>query len=249
MPDGSPVLALLIFLTAVVYSMVGQAGATGYLAVMGAFGFEPAVMKPTALALNLTVAAIGAVRFARAGHFDGRAFWPFALLGLPAAWLGGAIALPAGIYHPLVGAVLLLAAIQLVRSARASPAEPARPRGDRPPVGWSILLGGVVGLLSGLTGTGGGVFLAPAVLLAGWASAQRAAALAAACNLFASAAGLAGAWAAAPALPAALQLWIPLVAAGALIGSSLGSRRLPDRPMRLVLAAILAAAGTKLLLS
>ncbi|BBK41472.1 UPF0721 transmembrane protein [Allostella vacuolata] len=245
MADGSLVLALLIFLTAIVYSIVGQAGATGYLAVMGAFGFEPAVMKPTALALNLTVAAIGAVRFARAGHLDGRAFWPLALLGVPAAGLGGAISLPAAIYHPLVGTVLLLAAIQLARSTRARPAAATQ----RPPIGWSILAGGGVGLLSGLTGTGGGVFLAPLLLLAGWAGARQAAALSAACNLVASAAGLAGAWATAPALPGALPLWIPLVAAGALIGSGIGSYGLPDRPMRLVLAAILAAAGAKLVLS
>ncbi len=242
-------LTLLIFLTAIVYSTVGQAGATGYLAAMGAFGFEPAVMRPTALALNLTVAGIGAVRFAQAGYFDWRSFWPFMLPGIPAAYAGGTIQLPSAVYYPLVGAVLLMAAAQLARSALAPANGDPAPMPDRPPRGWSIATGAAVGLLSGMMGTGGGVFLAPVVLLAGWADARRTAGLSAAYNLVASAAALAGTWTMVPALPPALPGWVLVVAAGALIGSQLGRRGLPTKALRLVLAAVLVAAGVKLLLA
>lgn len=249
MLGNSPALTVLIFVVAIVYSTVGQAGASGYLAAMGAFGFEPAVMKPTALALNLTVAGIGAVRFAQAGHFDWRAYWPFALLGLPAAYLGGAIRLPSAVYYPLVGTVLLVAAVQLARSAFPRAGEPHAAIPERPPVGWSIATGAAVGLLSGITGTGGGVFLAPVLLLAGWADARRAAGLSTAYNLLGSAAALAGAWTAAPALPPALPGWILAAAAGALIGSQLGRRGLPTRALRLILGGILAAAGLRMLVA
>src|SRR3954447_19211749 len=82
-------LALLILAVATLYAAVGQAGASGYLAVMGVVGIDPAMMKPTALALNLLVATIGTIRFARAGLFSWRSFYPFGVLGMPFSFLGG----------------------------------------------------------------------------------------------------------------------------------------------------------------
>jgi uncharacterized membrane protein YfcA len=90
----NPLLLLALFVVALLYASVGQAGGTGYVAVMGLAGFEPSVIKPTALALNILVSAIGCVGSWRRGTFTWRAAYPFAVLGLPFSILGGAIHLP-----------------------------------------------------------------------------------------------------------------------------------------------------------
>lgn len=242
-------LAIFFFVTAVFYSAVGQAGASGYLAAMGLVGLAPAVMKPTALALNLLVAAIGAVRLARAGYFRWRTFFPFAVLGMPFSFLGGAINLPERAYYPLVGALLIIAAVLLVHGARGvldeTPAEGAL----RDPPFWPALLAGAgVGLLSGMTGTGGGIFLAPLILVMGWVETRRTSAVAAAYNLLNSAAALGGTWVGAGAFPAALPAWLAVAGVGALIGSWLGLRLAPSA-LRHILAAILVISGVRMILA
>jgi uncharacterized protein len=109
-----------IALTAVAtaYAAVGQGGATGYIAVLGLVGFGPDIIRPAALTLNMLVSAIGMAQFARVGLLNWRSFGPFALLGVPCSILGGIIHLPALIYHPVVGVLLLLAAWQMARSAQ-----------------------------------------------------------------------------------------------------------------------------------
>ena len=176
-------------IVAVLYSAVGQAGGTGYIAAMGLLGFAPNIIKPTALALNILVAAIGCVRFCRVGLLTWRSCYPFAILGAPFSLLGGAINLPAVIYQPVVGALLLLAALQMMRSAAgAADADERAPR--EPPFLLSLLTGGLIGLVSGVTGVGGGIFLAPLVLTMGWVATRQAAAVSAAFNLLNSASGL-----------------------------------------------------------
>ena len=82
-------LTLAVFVIAFLYSSVGHAGASGYIAVMTLFSLTPEEIKPTALALNILVAAIGSWQFWRAGHFSWKLFWPFALLSFPLAFVGG----------------------------------------------------------------------------------------------------------------------------------------------------------------
>src|SRR5688572_28660110 len=108
------ILALLILAAATLYSSVGHGGASGYLAAMALFGLAPAVMKPTALVLNLLVGTVGTIRFASAGHFDWKLFAPFAVLSVPMAFLGGMMKLPISTYKIVLGAVLLFAAWRLV---------------------------------------------------------------------------------------------------------------------------------------
>src|SRR5260370_11001372 len=102
MTDAPLLLTFLILIAALLYSSVGHGGASGYLAAMALFGLAPAVMRPTALVLNLLVAAIGTIQFARAGHFSWRLFWPFAAGSIPMAFLGGTITLPPGVYQQLL---------------------------------------------------------------------------------------------------------------------------------------------------
>src|SRR5438067_1906157 len=116
----SLVLAVLILLVVTLYSPVGHAGASGYLASMALVGIAPESMKVTALVLNVLVAVLGSIRYIRAGHFDWRTFYPFAILSIPAAFIGGVIHVPPALYKPAVGVILLVAAVQLVRSAHAA---------------------------------------------------------------------------------------------------------------------------------
>ena len=183
-------------IVAILYSAVGQAGGTGYVALMGLAGFAPAIIKPTALALNVLVSAIGCVRFYRLDLFMWRSAYPFAVLGLPFSVLGGALHLSASAYHPMVGGSLLIAGLQMAGSALATkPLDHAAP--DTPPLG-SLFVGGIIGLVSGVTGVGGGIFLAPLVRSLGWATMRQTAAISVVFNLVNSASALAGAWATLP---------------------------------------------------
>lgn len=242
-PELLSALAAGVFAIALLYSSVGHAGASGYIAVMALLGLAPAEIRPIALMLNILVASIGTFNFWRAGHFSWSLFWPFALLAVPLAFVGGYLNLPAQIFKLLVGTILLLSAAQLLWRP---PAE-SEPR--RPPRAVALGAGSVLGLLSGLTGTGGGIFLTPLLIFMHWAPTRTAAAVSAPFILLNSAAGLAGNLSATRAFPDfAWGLVIAAVAGGA-IGSWFGSRRLPHLVIKRLLAAVLAIAGLKLVLA
>jgi uncharacterized membrane protein YfcA len=234
-------LASGIAVVAFLYSSVGHAGASGYIAVLTLAGFAATTVKPVALVLNVVVAVIGTVQFARAGHFSWPLFWPFALLSVPAAALGGYLHLPANYLKPLLGVVLLFSAARLFLR-KGDPAE------TRPPArGTALATGAGIGLLSGLTGTGGGIFLTPLMLLRGWSKAKQAAAISAPFILVNSLAGLAGHLGSGRPVPA-FAWWLAIVAALAgLAGSHLGSRRIPVRGIQILLATVLVIAGGKIL--
>ncbi len=234
---------LLIFLAALCYSAVGHAGASGYLAIMAFLGTTPAVMRPTALVLNLLVASIGSVQFIRAGHFRWQLFWPFAVASIPAAYLGGRLALPGTTYRVVVGVVLLLSAVRFVVTLRAP--DVVR-RTVSLPV--ALLVGALLGILSGLTGVGGGIFLSPLLLLMGWATLRVTAATSVVFILVNSAAGLLGQFHALAVIPSFAPTWAAFAIIGGLIGSRLGARHLPGPALRAVLAVVLVAAGIKLAL-
>jgi hypothetical protein len=234
--------APLFFLAALLYSSVGHAGASGYLAVMALIGTLPEAMRPAALSLNLVVASIGTTNFVRAGHLRWSLVWPFLVTSVPMAWLGGRLALPVEVYRSLVGAVLILSAVRFVATLRA----PDRATREVPrPI--ALVAGAVLGLLAGLTGVGGGIFLSPLLLLMGWADLRTTAATSVVFILANSAAGLAGQLASIDALPPELPWWIAAVATGGVLGSWLGARRLPSPALRLTLAIILVVAGVKLM--
>ena len=241
-------LAVLIFAAAVLYSSVGHAGASGYLAAMALVGVAPDVMKPTALALNILVASIATARYYRAGYFSWSALWPFAIGSVPLSFVGGAITLPGYLYKPAVGLVLLYAAYRLFRSTMGGAME-APDKGISIPTAPAVVWGGGIGLLSGLTGTGGGIFLSPLLLFTGWAGTRPTSGTSAAFILVNSIAGLAGAYSSIQYLPGALPVWAFAAGVGGLVGSELGSRRLQSKGIRRALAAVLVIAGLKLMLT
>jgi hypothetical protein len=243
--DPAIVLAIAFFGAAILYASVGHAGASGYLAAMALLGVAPATMRPTALALNILVASLVTLRFHLAGQVHWSALWPFILGSIPMAFVGGALTLPPGIYKPLAGVVLLVAAGRLFMTAgRAAAAEEPEPRVPAVP---AVASGGVIGLLSGLVGTGGGIFLTPLLLFARWSGARAAAGMSSAFILGNSISGLLGNVASVQALPASLPLWLVSVAAGGLIGSEIGARRLGTVGLRRALSIVLVVAGLKLI--
>lgn len=243
--SDSLLLTLLIFIAALLYSSVGHGGASGYLAAMALFNLAPGVMKPTALVLNLFVASVGMVRYARAGCFSWNLFWPFAVVSIPFAFLGGMRRLPDASYKIILGIVLLFAAWRL-----AVKPPPHAPATQKPVVLLlALTFGAGIGLLSGLTGVGGGIFLSPLLLLLGWADIRKTAGVSAAFILVNSVAGLLGHWQSVRSLPPDIRWWAPAALIGGLVGAELGSRRLTPLMMRRLLAAVLVVAGLKMLLA
>lgn len=238
------ILSLLFLIVGALYSSVGHAGASGYLAAMGLMGIEASVMRPTALAVNVLVAGIALIQFARAGHFSWRLIWPLVITSIPAAFLGGRVQIPADILKLAIGVVLLLSSARMLWTACQPPRDQRPVSPPRLPL--AMLVGAALGLISGLTGTGGGIFLSPLMLILNWADVKRTAATSAAFILVNSIGGLLGlasrGW-----VPGIDIGWLALAAGiGGLIGSYFGSRVLAPRSLRAILAVVLLIAGVKL---
>lgn len=238
-------LAVLIFVAALLYSLVGHGGASGYLAAMAFAGMAPEVMRPTALSLNVLVASIATLKYFRVGAFSWKLFWPFALASIPFAYIGGTLTLPGHIYKPLVGAVLVYAAWYSFRTAHRS----VHVAAEQPHIAILILAGAALGLLSGLTGVGGGIFLSPLLLYFRWAAVKVISGIAAAFILVNSISGLVGAMMVAPILPAALPLWAVAAVIGGYAGAEYGSKRLGNPAIQKILAVVLVIAGAKMIIT
>lgn len=237
------VLAVVaIAVIAFLYSSVGHAGASGYIAVLTLLGAAPSAVRPTALLLNILVAVVGTIQFARAGHFSWRLFWPFAALAVPAAFLGGSLHVPATLLRVLLGVILLASAVRLIIRKGAEVENVKAPK-----TGVALVTGAAIGFLSGLTGTGGGIFLTPLMLFCRWAKTKSVAAVSVVFILVNSIAGIAGYVSTGQPLPSGISAFAIAALAGGAIGSTLGAGRLPVRAIQLFLALVLVIAGTKLL--
>lgn len=241
-------LAVLFLLVATLYSSVGHAGASGYLAAMALIGLAPEQMRPTALALNLLVGGIGLYRFWRGGFVRWRNILPFVLTSAPAAFFAAQIKLPKESYSLLLGCILLVAAIGVFRSANRAETDDVTAIGRNVPWLPGLLVGGAIGVLSGLTGTGGAIFLTPLLLFARWMPTREASGTSVAFVWINSLTALAGLLQSEQTLPTMLPLWLGAVAVGALIGTQMGLRWLPVRGLRIALGVVLLIAAGKLLL-
>jgi len=242
METAALLIIVAIFVVAVLYSSVGHGGASGYLAVMALLSVPPVQTRPSALVLNLFVASIGTFQFWRAGYFSWPLFWPFAVTSIPFAFIGGMISLPTNVYKIVLGVVLALAALRLAWKL-TSGSEIKQPH-----LAVCLVIGAIIGLLSGLVGVGGGIFLTPILLLANWSETKTAAGVSAAFIFVNSAAGLAGNYSQLFTLPQNVWLWIAAAAVGGIVGSTLGAKKFDSLMLRRVLAAVLLFAGIKLIL-
>ena len=240
--DHHILLPVLIFFVALLYSSVGHAGASGYLAAMALASIAPEVMKPTALTLNILVAGIATVQFYRAGCFSWSLFWPFTLTSIPFSFLGGYVTLQSGVYKQLLGFVLLFVAYRLFSNRAITPSPKKQIR-----LWASLVCGAGIGFLAGLIGVGGGIFLSPLFVLMGWANIKEQSGVAAAFILVNSIAGMFGHLAAMKNLPNILPYWIVASVTGGIIGARLGSLRLGHLALRRILATVLVIAVVKLL--
>jgi uncharacterized protein len=235
-------LAACMLLGAALYTAVGHAGASAYIALMALFGVAPAVMRPTALALNILVASFTSFRYLRAGLFHWLALWPFLIGALPFATIGGAVQLPGQFYQPLVGVILIIAGVRFLWPKEST----TNQEPHDPPIIAGIAFGALIELLSGLTGTGGGIFLSPILLFAGWSDTRTASGVAAVLILCNSIGGLLGNIAIVKSLPADLPIYAAAVMLGAIVGTTFGIKFAVPTILK-ALGLVLIIAGWKLI--
>ena len=241
--DQIAILTLAIAVVAFLYASVGHAGASGYIAVMSLASFAPSTIRPIALVLNIVVACLSTWQFSRAGHFSWQLFWPFAVLSVPFAFLGGYIKLPNHAFQIVVGVVLVFSAYRFF-TKQFSDDNIVKPR-----TSVAVAIGAGLGLLSGLTGTGGGIFLTPLLLFMKWAKTKPAAAVSALFILVNSIAGLLGNLSSTRLLPSYTVYFAMAALGGGVAGAYLGSYRFPHATIKKMLACVLLVAGCKLILT
>lgn len=233
-----PILTPLFFLAALVYAIAGFGGGSTYTALLALRNPDPAVVPAVSLACNILVVAIGSWRFARSGHVDFARIWPLFAASVPMAFVGGALKLPPALFVGLLALSLFVAGLLMLWRPRAAADAPPRPY----PRLMEPLVGGVLGLLAGIVGIGGGIFLAPVLHLVRWARPHAIAGASAVFILVNSVAGLAGQFTKGSAVPSALEAHWPLfpaVIVGGLIGSALGARRFNPPGLRVVTALLI----------
>jgi uncharacterized membrane protein YfcA len=235
---------ILLFVVALLYASVGHGGASGYLALMAIYGFAPEVMKPTALILNLFVSLTSFILFYKGGHFKWKLFLPFALASIPFSFLGGTIALDAHIYKKVLGVLLLFPVLRFF-------IYPNTADKDLKDSNWpiSLLVGAIIGFLSGLIGIGGGILLSPVLLLLSWTNQKQTAAISALFIFVNSVAGLAGQWSHGIKLEPAMLSFVAIAFVGGMAGAWLGSLKFNQQILKYTLAVVLLMASVKLILT
>lgn len=237
----SPVLYILVFVIAIVYSSAGFGGASGYLLAMSFFDIPIYVMSSTALVLNMVVATISFVNYVHSGHFRSRLLFPFLLASVPAAFVGGYIQISQEIYMMLLYGVLTYLAVRMILFPTLSGTKDWQPRSL--PLWLALLSGAIIGLLSGMVGIGGGILLSPLIILARWGTSKEAATSAAGFIALNSMSGLTARLVKGTLMVEPFSIWLVMIGiAGAVIGGQVGAIRLSNAGVRRVLGIILAIA-------
>lgn len=232
----------LLFLVAFLYASVGHGGASGYLALMALFSLSPQVMKPTALLLNLFVSLTSFLQFYRGRHFRWKIFWPFALASVPLAYAGGLMVIEAAIYKKILGILLLIPVARFLFLGATQQQE-----NKESSLALSLLIGAIIGFLSGLIGIGGGILLSPILLLLQWTGQKETAAISALFIFVNSLSGLAGQLTKGIQLTNDMYLYVLIAFAGGLCGAYFGALKFGQGILKNVLATVLLLAIYKLL--
>jgi uncharacterized membrane protein YfcA len=236
---------ILFFVIAALYSSVGHAGASGYLAIMALLSFAPESIKPTSLILNSIVASIASWRFIKAGYFDKQLFLSFIITAFPMAFIGGYITISPYYFKLMAGVFLIVSAILLLAKEYVKPNVKSIliiPRYGL------LLIGGFIGLVSGLIGVGGGIFLSPIMIIANLTTVKKASGVAALFILFNSIAGLLGHITAFNRINSTIFYWILAVIVGGILGSYLGTKKFNNKIIISCLFLVLLSAGLKFIL-
>lgn len=234
----------LLFVVAFLYASVGHGGASGYLALMALFSFSPAVMKPSALILNIFVSLIAFIQYYRRGYFKWKLFFPFILTSIPASFIGAYITVDAEIYKKILGVILIFSALRLsgIIGKENEAIKEVK-------LIYALIIGGAIGLLSGMIGIGGGIILSPLILLLHWGNMKQTAAVSALFIFVNSVAGLSGLFFKGLNIDTTLVLWISVAFVGGLAGAYFGSKKFEFKTLKIILALVLVIASFKLLLA
>jgi len=232
---------LLLPMIAFLYASVGHGGASGYLALMAIFNFAPESMKPTALLLNLFVAAIAFYHYYKAGHFNKKLFLSFAVASIPAAFFGGTLQVDATLYKQILGVLLIFAILKMLDVFGKESYQIKEIK-----IWQGLVAGGVIGFFSGLIGIGGGIILSPVILLLHWGKMKEAAAVSALFIWVNSAAGLVGQISSGVQLTNLSYILVGFALVGGFLGSYYGSKKLNNQKLRNLLAFVLILAAVKL---
>ena len=228
-------ISVAVFVMAALYSTVGHGGGSGYLAILAIAAIAPEQMRPTALLLNVAVSSIATWKFVATGTFRKDLFIPLVCASIPAAFVGGYVEIPSQIYKPIVGVVLLYAAIRLFVPVTGN-------EQTKKPILFIVLFAGVAI----------GIFLSPLILLLGWTTAKQTAAISAPFILVNSISGLGGIATDHSGIPVEVGFVSPLVVAvvvGGFVGASFGSKKLGHQGLRTTLGVVLFVASVKMFLT
>ena len=239
-------ISIAVLAMATLYSTVGHGGGSGYLAVLAIAAIAPEQMRPTALLLNVAVSSIATWKFIATGTLRKELFFPLISASIPAAFLGGYIEISSQVYKPIVGVVLLCAAIRLFVPIKGNEET------KKPVLLIVLMVGIIIGFFSGIIGVGGGIFLSPFILLLGWSTAKQTAAISAPFILVNSISGLGGIALDHGELPVNFEFIAPLVIAvviGGFVGASFGSKKIGHQGLRTVLGVVLLIASMKMFLA
>ena len=232
---------LILPIVAFLYASVGHGGASGYLALMAIFSFAPETMKPTALLLNLFVAAIAFYQYYKAGHFNKKLFLSFAIASIPLAFLGGLIEVDTSIYKRILGVLLIFAILKMLNVFGRESAFIKDVK-----LWQGLLVGGIIGFFSGLIGIGGGIILTPIILLLHWGKMKEAAAVSALFIWVNSASGLVGQFTSGVRISSESFVLVAIALIGGFFGGYHGSKKFNNKSLRYLLAFVLMIASVKL---
>lgn len=232
---------LLLPLVAFMYASVGHGGASGYLAMMALFGFAPDTMKPTALLLNLFVAAISFIHYAKAGHFNKKLFFVFAIASIPLSYYGGRMGVDVFLYKKILAVLLVFAILRMLNVFGKEVNDIKEVK-----IWQGLLVGGSIGFFSGLIGIGGGIILSPVILLMHWGKMKEAATVSALFIWVNSAAGMFGQISSGVKIDVQAFILVGIAVVGGFFGSYLGSKHFNNQLLRYMLALVLAIACVKL---
>lgn len=235
----------LFFIIAFLYASVGHGGASGYLGLMALAGISAVWMKPSALVLNILVSGIATVQFYRAGYFHTKLLLPFIILSIPCAYLGSRIPLQDHIYKIVLGICLIISVGRIVMMQWITSPTETRPVPLLP----ALLIGGSIGLVSGMIGIGGGIILSPVLLLLRWSGVKETAAVSAPFIVVNSLAGIVGLSASSLNFPPYLMYWVVAAVLGGLAGAWWGSKKFNVQWLRYILSVVLLFAAFKLFIT
>lgn len=246
MPEGNLIWLFmsLLFIVAFLYASVGHGGASGYLALMALFSFSPSVMKSSALILNIVVSLISFYQYNKGGHFKWQLFLPFIITSIPLSFIGAYFTLDTEVYKIILGVLLIFPILRLLGVIGKESDEIKDVQWL-----WALLIGALIGLLSGMIGIGGGIILSPIILLLHWGNMKQTAAVSALFIFVNSVAGLSGLMIKGISIDSNVYIWLFVAITGGMAGAYVARKKLNNAALKTLLAVVLLIASVKLLLT